>query len=414
MAATNAFNKANWVTMEGLDLLLNGLHVAPYFNTDFANEYAKEFAVGATVTVPLPQRYITRTTLTYSPQSMNRPKTTITVDQIRGTDLEWDSVEKALDMERGEARVREIYVKPAIAYLRQDYDSYCAQFAYQNTPMIVGALGTNPTTIDGTSAAALEALVEMGCPVEDVELGLLIPPVVMRAIKNAAIGYFNPVTDIAKQYRTGLIGKADSFDWYNSMSLYSHTAGTWDGTVSVNGASQTGSSLDINCTSGDTFKKGDAFKIASVNAVNLMTRRVIRGVAKVFTITADYTATAATGTISIYPAIANPGDQYQNIDAALTNAAALTLFPGTTSPNGKSGINGLALYRDGFMLVGVKMELPTAVEVASQQRDPDSGISLRFVRQWDNIQSRMTNRLDSLFGCGVGLAESCSVRILCA
>lgn len=413
--ATNVFNKSSWVTMEGLDNLLNGLHVAPYFDTSFAADFQKEFAVGASITVPLPFLPTTRTTLTYNAQAMVRPTTTLTLDQIRGGDLEWDSLEKALDMERGEQRAYKLYVKPVIDQIRQDIDSYCAQFAYQNANMLVGALGTNPTTIDGTSGAALEALQEMGVnPEGDDDIAIIIPPVVARAVKNSALGYFAPVSDIGKQYRTGLMGKSDSQTWYNSMSLWQHTAGTWQtpSAVTVNGASQTGSSLAINCTSGDTFKKGDKFKIASVNAVNLMTKRAF-GVAKTFTITADVTATGATATLPIYPPIAGPGNTRQNVDALPANAALLTLFPGTSSPNGKVGMVGLSLTDRAFLLGGVKLELPQAVEAKSQSRDDETGLAIRFVRQWDNRLSTMTNRLDTVFGCGVGLAEQCSVAILC-
>ena len=280
--------------------------------------------------------------------------------------------------------------------------------------MVTGALGTNPSTFDTTSAACREALVEMGCPVEDVDVGMIVPPSVVRAVKNASIAYFNPVTDISKQFRTGLVGKADGLEWYESMSLYQHTAGTWASAVTVSGANQSGSSLLVNCTSGDTWKAGDKFKIASVNAVNLMTRRAFNSVAKTFTVLADVTATGSTATLSIYPAISGPGSQYQNVNALPADTAALTLWPGTSSPNGKIGSVGLALYKDAFMLAGVALEVPKAVEVASQQQDPDTQIALRFVRQWDNIQSRMTNRFDTLFGAGVGLAEQCAVCLACA
>src|SRR3990167_7474599 len=118
MPSINSFNKSSWVTMKGLDLLLNGLHVAPYFDTSFNKEYGKEYAVGATITVPLTQRYITqRNNMAYNAQALSRPTTTITVDQTSTVPFDWESVEKALDMERGEQRVRDAYLKPAMAYM---------------------------------------------------------------------------------------------------------------------------------------------------------------------------------------------------------------------------------------------------------------------------------------------------------
>jgi hypothetical protein len=414
----NTTTKANWVTMKGLDLLLNKLQVAPYFDTSFNENYDKEFAIGSTFVVPMSQRIITqRNNMVYSPQAMSRPTTTVVCNQTSTAALEWESVEKALDMERGDDRAYRLYIKPAIAYMRQDIDSDCAQYAYQNTNMLTGVLGTNPATFDATSAAARQFLAQMGADVDD-ECGLFLPPAVIRAVKGSSVTWMNPQPDIAKQQRTGMIGHADGFDFYGSNSLYTHTAGTWASAVTISGAGQSGSSLLVACTSGDTWKAGDKFSIANVNELNLMTRRTTSTAtagSKVFTIAADVTATGATATITFNPPIVGPGSQYQNVDALPAASAALTLWPGTSSPNGKSGKVGLALAGSAaFILVGVKMEIPEAVEVASQQQDPDTQIAIRFIRQWDNIQSRMTNRLDSLWGRGIALAEQCAVCIACA
>lgn len=413
----NVQTKASWVAMKGLDLLVNGLHVAPYFDTSYSGEYAQKFAIGRTLTIPLSQRIRPRTDMTYNPGAMDRPTTTLPIDQIRGYDLEWESIEKALDMERGEARVEELYLKPAVAYLRQEIDKYCAQFAAQNANMTVGALGTNASTLDGTSAAAKQALEQMGGMPDDGDVACCLPPAVLRAIKTSNIGYFTPQSDLAKAWRTGNNGMADGMDFYSSNSLYKHTAGTWAGTVSVNGASQSGSSLAINCTSGDTFKAGDMFTIADVNEVNQMSRIVTTTAAagtKQFKVTADVTATASTATLTIYPPIYGPASNYQNVDALPANSAALTLWTGTSSPNGKSGKLGLVIAPGAFLLASVKLEEPTAVEICKQYQDPKTGLALRFIRQWDNIQSRMTNRFDLTFGCGIGLAEQAAVVIACA
>lgn len=418
MPSQNSFNKASWVAMKGLALLKNTLAIGPYFSTEYSGEYAQKFAIGKTLTVPMSQRYtVQRNDMTYNPQALDRPYTTITVDQTATVPLEWESIEKALDMERGEARVEELYLKPAIAYIRQAIETDLAQFAYQNANMVTGALGTNPASYDATSGASLQALVEMGCPVDDQNLGLFLPPAVNRSVKTAAVGYFNPTVDISKQFRSGFVQHSDSFDWYASMSLATHTAGTWAGAVTVNGANQSGSSLAVTCTTNDTFKKGDKFSIANVNQVNLMTRNTTSTASagtKVFTVLQDTTGVSSAATLSIYPPIYGPGSHYQNVDALPANSAALTLWPGTTSPSGKSGKVGLALYPGAFFLVGMKLEEPEAVEICRQYQDPETGIAIRFIRQWDNIQSRMTNRFDCLWGRGVGLAEQCAVVLPCA
>jgi len=141
-----------------------------------------------------------------------------------------------------------------------------------------------------------------------------------------------------------------------------------------------------------------------VNLVNPMTYRVPgKAYNKVFTVTQDLTATgagSANDVLNILPPIYGPGSQYQNVDALPTNTAALTLWPGTTSPNGKTGTLGLGLTRQAFAFVGAKLYTPTAVEKAGQAQDPDTGLSVRKVKAWDPVRSVQVNRLDSLFGLG--------------
>jgi hypothetical protein len=134
-----------------------------------------------------------------------------------------------------------------------------------------------------------------------------------------------------------------------------------------------------------------------------MTRRIPgKAVNKVFTITQALTAAGGAGgdTINILPPIYGPGSQYQNVDALPANAAALTLWPGTTSPSGKVGTVGLNLTRDAFAIVGAKLYVPEAVEQSGSATDPDTGLTVRKVKAWDPVRSVQVNRMDSLFGLG--------------
>ena len=132
-----------------------------------------------------------------------------------------------------------------------------------------------------------------------------------------------------------------------------------------------------------------------------MTRRIAgKATLQQFTVPQSYTLAAGANTISILPAIYGPGSQYQNVDALPVNGAALTPWPGTTSPNGKVGTVGLALTRQAFAIAGAKLYVPKAVEKAGQAQDPDSGLSLRKVVAWDPVRSVQVNRLDSLAGFG--------------
>ena len=406
----NLFQVVDWIGNESLRSLLNNLVVAEEFNTDYNKKFQQDFAVGSTVRVKLPQRFLIRDGIGYTPQAINRIYTTVACDQIFGVDFDWDSAEAALQAERGMALIKEEYIDKAMEQMAQEIDSRAAKWAYQNTNNVVGALGTNPTDTN-FAGAARQRLIENACP--PGERCMIISPGAMTSVTNGSTTLFNPVDEVAKAFKEGYYGRARGFDWSESMSLYSHTAGVWQtpSAVTVKGSGQSGTTLLINCTSGDTFLQGDVFNIGAVNNANPSTRRSTN-VLKQFVVTQAITATASTVTLNISPSINGPG-QYQNVDALPLDAALLTLFPGTTTPSTgpKSGIQGLAMHRDAFALVGVGLEVPKAVEFSVQKRDPKTGIAIRFVRMFDPIQSKMINRFDCLMGFGNLYPDNCSVRV---
>ena len=409
----NQFQYTDWFGQEALRRLTNKLTVTEYFNSEFSQNFSQNFAVGETVRIPFPQRFTTRNGLGYSPQPIDMRYTTATCNNVFGVDFEWDSVEKALKMPRPKDYLRENIINPAMDQIAQEIDSRAALFAYQNTSNIVGVLGTNPSSFT-TIGQIRERMIQMAAGTK--KKALLITPAVNTSMVAAAQQFFNDADEVSKQYREGSMGRNNGFDWFESMSLYSHTAGTWASAVTVNTAPANGdTSLVVNCTSGDTFKKGDVVGFDLCYPVNPQTRRTFGSAnTKQFVITQDTTATASTATIYVYPAFEGPGSQYQNVDALPLASAALTLFPGTSSPNGKVGMQNLALTSEAFAIVGVKLEEPEAVEICTQKRDPNSGIYVRFVRMFDPVQSKMVNRFDVCMGFGVLYGDNCSVRLLSA
>jgi hypothetical protein len=121
---------------------------------------------------------------------------------------------------------------------------------------------------------------------------------------------------------------------------------------------------------------------------------------------------AGADTLSILPAIYGPTSQYQNVNALPADGAALTLWPGTTSPNGKVGTVGLGLSNFAFALVAAKLYVPTAVEQAGAAQDPQTGISIRKVKVWDGWRSAQINRMDSLMGLGDLYQSNGAVAVL--
>lgn len=411
----NTFNVVDWLSQEALRQLVNKLQVAQFFNTSYNKEYTRSFAVGETVRVNFPYRFIPgqQNNLSYEPQPLTQRNTTVSIDQVSKVHFEWSDVEAALRLERGREKIAKDIIEPAMATIAQDIDSRAALWVKNNASNIVGVLGTDPTTFQVMTGAARQRLIELACP-PSMEKGMVITPSINTSLVNAAMALFQPDDSISRQYKEGSIGRQGGFKWYESMSLYEHTAGVWQGAVTLASASATGdTSLAVTCTSGDTFKQGDKIGVASVYWVNPMTRRVTsRAQTVTFSVASDVTATTTSATVPITSTIYGPGSQYQNVSALPAQGAVLTLFPGTSSPNGKVGHVSMAIHPDAFALVAVPLEKPKAVEMSSQERDPDTGVTVRFVRAWDPQESKMTNRLECIFGFGNLYNDNCVVAVL--
>ena len=201
--------------------------------------------------------------------------------------------------------------------MSQEWDSRSALWAYQNASQVVGTLGTSATSV-ATYLKARQVLKESPC--SPGKKYACISSQMMEQLGENITTYFQPSDEIIRNFKEGSIGRLAGADFFESNSLYSHTAGTWASTVTVTGAGQSGSSLIITGTTGDTIKKGDKFSIANTNRVNRMTRRVAGvATARIFTSQQDFTLTAGPDTINMLPAIYGPGSQYQNVDALPVN-----------------------------------------------------------------------------------------------
>lgn len=417
----NSFLTTDWFSMTMLRLLVNPLEVTQYLGTRFNKDYQQPFAVGEIVNIKYAPAFLIRDGMTWTPQGISQIQTTVNVNQAFGVDFQWSDLEVVLQLERGDDRINTFYIEGPLAQMAQEWDSRSALFCYQNANNIAGVLGTNPTTLQSYSSAARQRVVEMAGDVAG-KSGIIIPPAVNTSLIANYTANMNPADEISRQWKKGIIGTASGYDWHESMSLYDHTAGVWAGAVTVNGAGQSGNTLTITATAGDTFLIGDVFGMADVYNANPRTRRrTTSATTTTRVITANLTAAGGgVDIINFTPAIYGPGSPYQNVTALPANGAALTLFPGTANPNGLTGKNGLLIHGGGqqevsaMFIVNVPLDLPKNEQLARQARHPKTGMGVRVVKFWDPIEARMGWRFDTLGGYGIGYNDSCIVRLLSA
>ncbi len=379
----------------------NSYEVAANFNSEWESEFGKSFPIGSQAQIKFPQLWNVTDGLAYQEQGISRLVTTVNLNKIKGVHFGWDSYQRLVSMERSEKELEQSYLYPAGQALAQKVDSDAAAWAALYTPNVSGVLGTDSTTID-FALAAEQTLFAYACPA-DGDRYLCMTPQLMRSYVKNNVTQFNPQKAISDMYRKGVIGDAAGWKWVRSNSLARVTAGTAaTHGVTVTGAGQSGGTLIVTGTNGDTIQPGDKFNIASVNACNPMTRALNGLGLKQFTYTGGgvFTLTGGNDQISIYPAIYGPGSQYQNVDALPGNGAALTFWPGTASPSGLSGTLSLGLSKYAFAKAFGKFENPEKVEKAEEAVDKETGASVAFVRAWDQFNRKMTNRFDMCYGFG--------------
>lgn len=413
--ALNSFDVVDWLMQESLDVLVNTMGIGAYFNTDVQKEFEHDFAPGETVRVPFPAEFMIRSGLAYTAQAIQKRHTTVSCTDIFGIDFEWDSFEQALRLDRGKEELKRNYIDSPMAQLAQEIENRAANWARLNTGTMVGVLGTDPTSFDASSAAARQQLVNLGCPAAG-DRGIFVGPSIMRALKNANATAFNPVSDVSKMMRTGIVGYGDGMDWHESVSLYQHTAGTWASTVTVAAVPANGAtSVTITATAGDTFNQGDKVSFASVNPTNPRTRRKVGSSAKTWCVAAPLTAAGGgVDVLQLTQPFYGPGSPYQNCDALPAISAALTLWPGTASPSGKVGNVNLVLHRNAFALVNVAFDNPEEggnVKIARTLKDEETGISISLLRMFDGYYRKWINRFDVCLGFGNLYSDNCAVAI---
>jgi hypothetical protein len=84
----------------------------------------------------------------------------------------------------------------------------------------------------------------------------VLDPHTMARLTGSLTGLLNPASDISKQYRDGSVYNAAGYTWMEDQTAIKHTTGTFSAGT-VNGASQTGTTMTVTNAITGTLKKGD-------------------------------------------------------------------------------------------------------------------------------------------------------------
>jgi len=378
------------ITNEALRVLVNNLAFTNRVNRQYSNKFAIEGAkIGTVVNARKPPRYIGRTGTAIGIEDATETQVPVTLTTQFGVDISFSSADLTLSISDFSDR----FIKPAIATIANKIDFDGLQL-YKTVPNSVGTPGTVPNALLTYLLAGVK-LDDNATPM-DGERSVIINPLMQATIVDALKGLFQSSTEIKAQYEKGKMGTAAGFDWYMDQNVGVATIGPLGGTPLVNGAAQTGTNLVTDgwtAAAASRLVQGDVFTIAGVFGVNPQNRQST-GALQQFVVTAAVSSDGAgNATIPIFPALTLTG-AFQTVTALPADNAAITVVgaASTSSPQ------GLAFHKDAFTFVSADLQLPRGVDMAARVSDPETGLSIRMVRQYVIATDQFPCRLDILYG----------------
>ena len=367
-------------------MLHNKLTFIGAINRQYDDSFAKSGAkIGDTLKIRLPNQYTVRTGKTLTTQDVTEQYVPLQVATQKGVDMNFSSAELTLSLDDFSSRILE----PAMATLASALEADAISM-YQDVYQKVGTPGTTPNTLL-TYLQARARLNNSLTPMDNNRTAHLSPNA-SAVIVDALKGLFQDSSAIREQYREGKMGRTAGFDWYENPLIPGHALGNTVAGVLVNGAGQTGSTLNIKgVANGNTFSRGTVFTIAGVFEVHPETKSVTPRLQQ-FVVTSAATMAGATGSISISPAINSAATSAQNVSASPADAAAITIAEAANTAYEQE----LAFHRDAFSFATADLVMPRGVDFAA--REVFDGVSMRVVRAYDINNDAFPCRIDVFYG----------------
>jgi hypothetical protein len=406
------------LTQYTLMLLSNNTVAIPEMTRDLDQEFGKKGnKIGDTIYVRKPARFVGRDGAAYQAEALTDTQVPITINQQSGVDFQFSTAELYLSLDE----IGNRYLEPAAVSIANKLDARALQMAGQNASNVVGTPGVTPGLSSSNAfliwANAGRKLDEMGFPLKGRKRCAVMNPAARVGWISYNSALFNNQEKIGQQWKTGQVADMIvGLTTYIDQNVYTQTIGALGGTPAVSGAGQTGTTLTVSgCSASVTAwaNVGDVFSIAGVYAVNPQTR-VSTGSLQQFVIQSQVdTDGSGNATFTFTPAIV-PSGQFQNVSNAPANSALINIYD--TAAAGQSALAGvntpqnMIWDKQAFAFVSFPGEVPRGTDKAYSEVDEETGISLRFVRDYVTITDQWTNRFDVYYGMGP-LYQEGAVRI---
>lgn len=396
----NSLLTASIITKEALMELKNQLGFSKNVNKQYDDQFAVKGAkVGDTINIRKPSRYEVTDGAALTIQNTVDQSVALQLDSQKHVGMAFSSKDLTLSIDEFKDR----YIKPAMTALANKLDSsgYSAMYKQVFSSVGVPSASALPSTLKGFTLA--KAKMELlGAPAGD-DCAALVDPLVQASLVEGLKGLFQSSSEIKTQYEKGLMGYAAGSKFVSSANVVKHTVGPLGGTPLTNYPSAYVAGSTSLVTDGWTsaaaarLKAGDVISIGSVYAVNPQTRQSTGELAQ-FVVQSDVSSDGSGNvTITLDRGIYASG-QYQNVDALPADGAAITIFGHASSYANIVCPQNLVFHKDAFVLGCADLDLPGGVDMAARASDPETGVSIRMIRDYDINNDRVIARMDILYG----------------
>ena len=393
----NTVITVTWVTKDTAIAWKNNIKLVGNFDRQWDRTWEnlpQGAKIGDTAQVRLPQRFLVTEGQAFVAQPILNQTVPISVNHQYQVGMNWSSADSALRIEE----VRERYTMPAGRALASKADVQAGAEVYASVYNSIGTPGT-AITDDITYTDGVAKLRNLGVP---EELVAVLDPKSQSKLLAANFALFNPQNQISKYFRSGqFAGAALGIDeWFWDPLLPTHTTGTFtSSTPLVNGASQTGSTLNIDGLGTYALKKGDSFTLVGVNSVNPI-GYTDTGDLQQFVLTSDLSG-SSTAALPISPPIITSGS-LQTVTASPANDTAVTFLgaTGTVSATMAATASKQSLIFNPGAFAFVAVDLPRDLPGANAKRinDADVRISLRFCEMYQFMTDQLPSKIEMLVG----------------
>lgn len=390
--AQNQLLTISMITKESLRVLVGSLSFTNKMKRSWDDEFnIKGAKIGQTINIRKPARYVGRTGPVVSIEAQTETYVPLTLNQQYGVDLAFTSAEETMSLDLYSDRV----IKPAMANIASRIDAFNIANTWNSVYNQVGTPGSAVTTLQTYLQAGV--ILDNNLAPRDGMRSFITDPNTQATATGLGLNLFNPAKEISEQYKTGLLTDALGFEWYLDQQANSHTNGAFGGTPIVGAGGQSGSTINTTgwSSGASTLTAGTVITFAGSYAVNPQTKQKL-GVLQQFVVTADTSDTTGSMAIPVSPALVLSG-AFQNVSAAPTSGGAVVV----SGASGVTNAQSMVMHTDAFAFGCSELDLYQGLDMASRATDPETGLSVRIIRDYDVRNDQLITRFDILFGSTV-------------